>query len=318
MEVVRVRDIVGLSYFISGFGDTFGCGALAETEFDLNGGLVGYPHIVPELPKRESSLSSKINCSPPYSSSMNSDMDPHQVEPTMSTTLIRQSEHHSSLLWDAPSADEEVPGVLTYRHRFSGVPEADLLVQQFARFYILEMLSGLLFMDKSGERLSIMYLQFFNPISNGKHYSRGSAALSWLYRHLCNASKKTAKQIDSALLLVQLWAWAKFPHMSCGEVSTPGTALRVNWLKVLKNCYEALPDQGKVIVVDLVIPEAPATAGDDKSLFQLYLFMVNTNPKRKERKDKEFESLAKEAGFSGIQVACCAYNFSVVEFYKNM
>ena len=92
----------------------------------------------------------------------------------------------------------------------------------------------------------------------------------------------------------------------------------VNWLKVLKNCNEALPNQGKVIVVDLVIPEASATAGDDKSLFQLYLFLVNTNPERKERTDREFESLAKESGFLGIQVACCAYNFSVVEFYKNM
>ena len=35
MEVVRVRHIVGFSYFISGFGDSFGSGALAETEFDL-------------------------------------------------------------------------------------------------------------------------------------------------------------------------------------------------------------------------------------------------------------------------------------------
>ena len=89
-------------------------------------------------------------------------------------------------------------------------------------------------------------------------------------------------------------------------------------LKVLKNCYEALPDQGKVIVVDMVIPETPATTGDDKSLFQLYSFLMNTNPKRKERTEREFERLAKDAGFSGIQVACCAYNFSVVEFYKNM
>ncbi|KAK7852003.1 serine/threonine-protein phosphatase 7 long form like protein [Quercus suber] len=67
------------------------------------------------------------------------------------------------------------------------------------------MLGGTLFMDKSGERVSLMYLQFFNPISNGKKYSWGSATLSWLYRHLCNASK-TAKQIGDALLLVQLWA----------------------------------------------------------------------------------------------------------------
>ena len=78
----------------------------------------------------------------------------------------------------------------------------DLLVQQYAWFYILEMLGGMPFMDKFSERLSIMYLQFFNPISNGKNYSWGRAVLSWLYRHLCKASKKTTKQIGSALLLV--------------------------------------------------------------------------------------------------------------------
>jgi len=82
----------------------------------------------------------------------------------------------------------------------------NLLVQQYTRFYILEMLGGMLFMDKFGERLSVMYLQLFNPISNGKNFSWGSIALSWLYRHLCNSSKKTAKQIGCALLLVQLWA----------------------------------------------------------------------------------------------------------------
>ena len=71
----------------------------------------------------------------------------------------------------------------------------DLIVQWYTRFYILEMLGGMLFMDKSGERLSIMYLQFFNPISNGKKYSWGSAALSWLCRHLYKASEKKAKQI---------------------------------------------------------------------------------------------------------------------------
>ena len=40
----------------------------------------------------------------------------------------------------------------------------EMLVQQYARFYILGKLGGMLFMDKSGEWLSIMYLQFFNPI----------------------------------------------------------------------------------------------------------------------------------------------------------
>ena len=86
------------------------------------------------------------------------------------------------------------------------------------------MLVGTLFMDKSGDRISIMYLQFFNPISNGKNYSWGSAALSWLYRHLYKASKKTAKQIDSALLLVKLWVWARFPYI-CPMIRHPYQAL---------------------------------------------------------------------------------------------
>ena len=100
----------------------------------------------------------------------------------------------------------------------------EVLVQQYARFYILGMLGGILFMDMFGKRISIMYLQFFNPISNGKNYSWGSAALSWLYRHLCKASEKATKQIGGALLLVQLWVWARFPHI-CPVMRHPHQAL---------------------------------------------------------------------------------------------
>ena len=86
-------------------------------------------------------------------------------------------------------------------------------------------------MDKSGERVSIMYLQFFNPISNGKKYSWGSAALSWLYRHLYKASEKIAKQIGDGLLLVQLWAWARFPHI-CPVMRHPHQALPLSPLAI--------------------------------------------------------------------------------------
>ena len=113
------------------------------------------------------------------------------------------------------------------KEQFSNRLSADateVLVQQYARFYILGMLGGILFMDMFGKRISIMYLQFFNPISNGKNYSWGSATLSWLYRHLCKASEKTAKQIGGALLLVQLWARARFPHI-CPVMRHPYQAL---------------------------------------------------------------------------------------------
>lgn len=94
-----------------------------------------------------------------------------------------------------------------------------------------------------------------------------------------------------------------------------------NWddehlLKLLKNCYEALPDNGKVIVVDMVVPETPETNVKAKSMLQNYLFMTSMSPQGKERTEKEFETLGKEAGFSHIRVACFVCNFSVVEFIK--
>lgn len=94
-----------------------------------------------------------------------------------------------------------------------------------------------------------------------------------------------------------------------------------NWddehlLKMLKNCYEALPDNGKVIVVDMVVPETPETNVKAKSMLQNYLFITSMSPQGKERTEKEFETLGKEAGFSHIQVACFVCNFSVVEFIK--
>ncbi|KAA8526065.1 hypothetical protein F0562_007835 [Nyssa sinensis] len=112
-------------------------------------------------------------------------------------------------------------------------------------------------------------------------------------------------------------------------VSIPkGDAIFMKWilhswddehcLKILKICYEALPEHGKVIIVDLVVPEVPETSIPVKSVLQLDLFLMNMNPGGKERTEKEFEILAKAAGFSSIRVAYCAYGFSLVEFYKNM
>nr|POE46000.1 sialyltransferase-like protein 2 [Quercus suber] len=51
------------------------------------------------------------------------DMDPYEVGPSVQTVLRRQAMHRSSLLWDAPLEGEEVPGVLTCRHRDKGLLE---------------------------------------------------------------------------------------------------------------------------------------------------------------------------------------------------
>ncbi|XP_030939967.1 serine/threonine-protein phosphatase 7 long form homolog [Quercus lobata] len=87
----------------------------------------------------------------------------------------------------------------------------DEVVQHHARYDILERLGMILFMDKSVDQVSVMPLQFLNPTSNAKRYSWGSGALAWLYRHLCKASETKAMQIGGPMMLVQLWAYLRFP-----------------------------------------------------------------------------------------------------------
>ncbi|XP_050260986.1 serine/threonine-protein phosphatase 7 long form homolog [Quercus robur] len=100
------------------------------------------------------------------------------------------------------------------------VDAADEVVQQYARYHLLVRMGALLFMDRSADRVSLLPLQLLNPVSNARRYSWGSAALAWLYRQLCGASKKDAMQIGGALLLVQLWAYSRFPQL-CPVVRPP-------------------------------------------------------------------------------------------------
>ena len=47
----------------------------------------------------------------------------------------------------------------------------DEVVQQHAHYHLLVWIGALLFLDKSADRVSLMPLQFLNPISNPKQYS---------------------------------------------------------------------------------------------------------------------------------------------------
>ncbi|XP_075674774.1 serine/threonine-protein phosphatase 7 long form homolog [Castanea sativa] len=86
-------------------------------------------------------------------------------------------------------------------------------LHKYARCYILVLLGDTIFMDKSGDRVHLMWVQQLEDLRNPRRYSWGSACLAWLYRELCRASDKKANQIGGCLLLVQYWAWARFPYL---------------------------------------------------------------------------------------------------------
>ncbi|MBA0734598.1 hypothetical protein Gogos_018498 [Gossypium gossypioides] len=87
-------------------------------------------------------------------------------------------------------------------------------------------------------------------------------------------------------------------------------------LKLLKNCWEALPNGGKVIIVESILPEVPDTSVSSNIVCEQDLFMLAQNPGGKERTLKEYEALALKTGFSGCEVICCAYNSWVMQMEK--
>ncbi|XP_042494034.1 caffeic acid 3-O-methyltransferase-like [Macadamia integrifolia] len=92
-----------------------------------------------------------------------------------------------------------------------------------------------------------------------------------------------------------------------------------NCLRFLKNCYDAIPDDGKVIVVDGLLPAIPEATRAAQGQIQMDCIMLAHFSGGKERTQKEFEALAMGAGFSGFRVACSyTFNSYVMEFLKKV
>ncbi|KAK7271439.1 hypothetical protein RJT34_27346 [Clitoria ternatea] len=97
-------------------------------------------------------------------------------------------------------------------------------------------------------------------------------------------------------------------------------AILHNWsdekcLKILSNCYKGLPQHGKVIVVDFIVPETIQSTEMDKMItsFDNLMFLDGGC----ERTEKEFMNLCQSSGFSTFQVVSRAFTtLGVMEFYK--
>ncbi|GAB4844723.1 hypothetical protein Ancab_040102 [Ancistrocladus abbreviatus] len=94
-----------------------------------------------------------------------------------------------------------------------------------------------------------------------------------------------------------------------------------NWsddhcIKLLKNCYKALPNDGMVIIVDPIIPDEPETTSLARFNALSDVLMLSQVPGGKKRTKGEFQSLAIAAGFTSIKLACCVHGLWVMELHK--
>ncbi|TYH07727.1 hypothetical protein ES288_A08G256800v1 [Gossypium darwinii] len=86
--------------------------------------------------------------------------------------------------------------------------------------------------------------------------------------------------------------------------------------RCMKLCYDALPEKGKIVSVESIIPEIPETDVITKTIFQRDVALFHILPGAKERTKQELEALAKQAGFSSLKKVCPVYNMWVMEICK--
>ncbi|KAK9132229.1 hypothetical protein Scep_011757 [Stephania cephalantha] len=87
-------------------------------------------------------------------------------------------------------------------------------VQRYVRSYILQLIGGCLFADKSNRFVHLMFLPLLEDFQLAGQYSWGSACLAYLYKELCRGSRAGAHEVAGASILIQLWAWDIFPFIA--------------------------------------------------------------------------------------------------------
>ncbi|KAK3414348.1 LOW QUALITY PROTEIN: hypothetical protein EUGRSUZ_I02810 [Eucalyptus grandis] len=115
------------------------------------------------------------------------------------------------------------------------------------------------------------------------------------------------------------------PHVVKEAPPYPGKLLQIIHgaddklcVKLLKNCWEALPEKGKVVIVDAVLPKYPETDIITRNALLADMSMLNITPGEKDRTEREFEVPARASGFDAPKLLGRAYNMWVVELHKRM
>uniref|UniRef100_K3ZZ95 Aminotransferase-like plant mobile domain-containing protein n=1 Tax=Setaria italica TaxID=4555 RepID=K3ZZ95_SETIT len=102
------------------------------------------------------------------------------------------------------------------REHFDVCPQGanDEVVQRYARVWLWHFVSTFLLPDAAGNTVSWMVLPILGQVwENIAVYSWGSAALAWLYRQLCEACRRTARDsnVGGCTYMLQIWIWERMP-----------------------------------------------------------------------------------------------------------
>ena len=86
--------------------------------------------------------------------------------------------------------------------------------------------------------------------------------------------------------------------------------------KILENCYKALPNNGKVIIIDTILPMGIERDLRARVGYHLDLLMFAYNPGGREHTQEDIEKLAKGVGFARLEVKSKINECSIIELYK--
>lgn len=102
------------------------------------------------------------------------------------------------------------------RESFSRCPEdaSEEQIKRSTRAYLLYLLGCTIFSSSTGNKVPVMYLQFFENFDDTKRYAWGAAALAYLYRALGNASLNGQTSICGSITLLQCWS---YEHLKVGR-----------------------------------------------------------------------------------------------------
>ncbi|CAI0549834.1 unnamed protein product, partial [Linum tenue] len=121
----------------------------------------------------------------------------HQVSITWLTKYFR--DHHNPAKDGVPLTEES--------------PELEK--ERYARVYLIGMIGGVFFSEKSSNLISYGWLRILlGSWDEMGELSWASACLANIYHHLCNASLKAVREVGGAIFVVQFWAWEHLPWIA--------------------------------------------------------------------------------------------------------